>query len=124
MVERIMALAISDLKEIVTVDSDGQQFHVGGEPIRRIAGVSVAKRFDHGIPCGIEHLWTAGALSTHASAAYPGARHFDEVAALVAALGQAPEAASIVVKGSRFMKMEQVVAALAAAGPAGGSHAA
>jgi UDP-N-acetylmuramoyl-tripeptide--D-alanyl-D-alanine ligase len=73
---------------------------------------------------GIEHLWTAGALSTHASAAFPGARHFDDVAALVAALDDAPAAASVVVKGSRFMKMEQVVAALTAAPPAGGAHAA
>ena len=46
------------------------------------------------------------------------------VAALIAALGEAPAAASVVVKGSRFMKMEQVVAALAAADPAGGAHAA
>jgi len=69
---------------------------------------------------GIEHLWTAGALSTHASAAVHGARHFDDVAALVAALADAPSAASIVVKGSRFMRMEQVVAALLAAG---GAHA-
>ncbi|HEX6363406.1 MAG TPA: UDP-N-acetylmuramoyl-tripeptide--D-alanyl-D-alanine ligase [Albitalea sp.] len=67
---------------------------------------------------GIEHLWTVGPLSTHASAAFRGARHFDDVAALVAALQDAPAAASIVVKGSRFMKMERVVAALQAAGGA------
>jgi UDP-N-acetylmuramoyl-tripeptide--D-alanyl-D-alanine ligase len=71
---------------------------------------------------GIEALWTAGSLSTHASAAFPGARHFDDVATLVAALGMAPTAASVVVKGSRFMKMEQVVAALMQ--PPGGAHAA
>jgi UDP-N-acetylmuramoyl-tripeptide--D-alanyl-D-alanine ligase len=71
---------------------------------------------------GIDALWTVGVLATHAAAAFGRARHFADVASLVAALAQAPEAASIVVKGSRFMKMEQVVAALAA--PAGVAHAA
>ena len=32
---------------------------------------------------------------------------------LLAALGDAPASASVLVKGSRFMRMEQVVAALA-----------
>jgi UDP-N-acetylmuramoyl-tripeptide--D-alanyl-D-alanine ligase len=71
---------------------------------------------------GIEHLWTAGSLSTHASAAFPRARHFDDVATLVAALPSAPSASSVVVKGSRFMKMERVVAALTE--QSGGAHAA
>jgi UDP-N-acetylmuramoyl-tripeptide--D-alanyl-D-alanine ligase len=61
---------------------------------------------------GIESLWTVGVLSTHASAAFHGARHFDDVAALMAALAGAPACAAVLVKGSRFMKMEQVVAAL------------
>ncbi|MES1162063.1 MAG: UDP-N-acetylmuramoylalanyl-D-glutamyl-2, 6-diaminopimelate--D-alanyl-D-alanine ligase, partial [Rhizobacter sp.] len=52
--------------------------------------------------------------------ACPGARHFADAPTLIAALGEAPAAASIVVKGSRFMKMERVVAALAE----GGGHAA
>ena len=65
---------------------------------------------------GIDALWTAGALSTHAAAAFGAARHFDDVASLVAALGEAPAAASVLVKGSRFMRMEQVVAALLAGG--------
>src|SRR5690606_5649332 len=64
---------------------------------------------------GIDALWTAGQLTTHAAAAFPGARHFDDVATLLAALGDAPVCRAVVVKGSRFMKMEQVVAALAAA---------
>ena len=71
---------------------------------------------------GIESMWTVGHLSTHASAAFPGARHFDAVGSLVAALGDAPACASVVVKGSRFMQMEQVVAALMTS--PGGSHAA
>lgn len=69
---------------------------------------------------GIESLWCAGELMKHAAAEFPGARHFENVAALVAALKEAPACNAVVVKGSRFMKMEQVVAALTA----GGAHAA
>jgi UDP-N-acetylmuramoyl-tripeptide--D-alanyl-D-alanine ligase len=70
---------------------------------------------------GIDSLWTAGSLSRYAADAFGGehkaqARHFNTVADLLAALKAAPECASVLVKGSRFMKMEQVVAALAAAG--------
>lgn len=64
---------------------------------------------------GIETVWCAGALAAHAASA-AGGRHFDTVAQLLAALPQAPAFASVLVKGSRFMKMEQVVAALQAAG--------
>jgi UDP-N-acetylmuramoyl-tripeptide--D-alanyl-D-alanine ligase len=76
---------------------------------------------------GLETLWTAGPLSTHAATAFPGARHFDDVPSLVASLGEAPACASMLVKGSRFMKMERVVAALLAAGDgasSGVAHAA
>ncbi|MFT3664672.1 UDP-N-acetylmuramoyl-tripeptide--D-alanyl-D-alanine ligase [Piscinibacter sp.] len=69
---------------------------------------------------GIEALWCAGELTRHAAAAFAGARHFDGVESLITALNEAPAAQSIVVKGSRFMKMERVVAALAE----GGAHAA
>ncbi|MEO8278214.1 MAG: UDP-N-acetylmuramoyl-tripeptide--D-alanyl-D-alanine ligase [Ideonella sp.] len=64
----------------------------------------------------IESLWTAGSASAAAAAAFAGARHFASVDDLLAALQQAPEAASVVVKGSRFMQMERVVAALLALG--------
>ncbi|MDE1948977.1 MAG: UDP-N-acetylmuramoyl-tripeptide--D-alanyl-D-alanine ligase [Burkholderiales bacterium] len=57
---------------------------------------------------GIETVWSAGTLSAHLGAT----RHFADAEALVAALGEAPAAASILVKGSRFMKMERVVQAL------------
>ncbi len=71
---------------------------------------------------GIEALWTAGPLATHAAAAFAGARHFDDVAALLAALGDglrgAPACRAVLVKGSRFMTMERVVAALTAPGDA------
>ena len=85
----------------------------------------------HAAARGIEHIWTAGSLCAHAaqaaqSSATSGApvqsRHFDSAADIVSALSQpdaAPLAASILVKGSRFMKMEQVVATLT-----GAAHAA
>ncbi len=57
---------------------------------------------------GIETVWTAGTLSAHAQAT----RHFADVPALLAALSEAPAAAAVLVKGSRFMAMERVVKAL------------
>jgi UDP-N-acetylmuramoyl-tripeptide--D-alanyl-D-alanine ligase len=75
---------------------------------------------------GIDALWTVGSLSTHAAAAFSGARHFEDMGSLLTALSQAPACAAVVVKGSRFMKTEQVVAALidasAADQRAGGAH--
>ncbi len=72
---------------------------------------------------GVEHVWTAGSLCRHTAAAYGADAHaFDSAADIVAALQHqaGPDAvASILVKGSRFMKMEQVVNVLA-----GGAHAA
>ena len=85
--------------------------------------------FAHAV--GIESLWTAGPLCAHAASAYgAAARHFETVDALLSALPDAPAAASVLVKGSRFMKMERVVAALkstpsaAAAATTGVAHAA
>jgi UDP-N-acetylmuramoyl-tripeptide--D-alanyl-D-alanine ligase len=71
---------------------------------------------------GIEALWAAGSLCRHAADAFPGARHFGDAETLLAALGEAPACASALVKGSRFMKMERVVAALL--GQGGAPHAA
>ncbi len=80
---------------------------------------------------GIAHIWTAGELCTYAAESAqaeqgaPNVRHFAQAGDIVAALAAAPhlQAAPTVraalVKGSRFMKMEQVVAALT-----GGAHAA
>jgi UDP-N-acetylmuramoyl-tripeptide--D-alanyl-D-alanine ligase len=89
---------------------------------------------------GIDTFWCAGAACAHAAAAYgPGARHFPDTPALVAALQagggvavNAPAFESALVKGSRFMAMERVVAPIVAAfappagggGSTGGSHAA
>jgi UDP-N-acetylmuramoyl-tripeptide--D-alanyl-D-alanine ligase len=68
---------------------------------------------------GIDHFWCAGSLCAHASQAYgPGARHFADTPALLAALGDStasePAFGSVLAKGSRFMGMERVVALLAA----------
>jgi UDP-N-acetylmuramoyl-tripeptide--D-alanyl-D-alanine ligase len=84
-------LVLGDMGE---VGSQGPQFHAE-------VGARARQR-------GIEHVWAAGALCAHAGAH----RQFDNVGALLAALPQAPAAASVLVKGSRFMKMEQVVQAL------------
>jgi len=66
---------------------------------------------------GIDALWTAGSASADAARAYGAkARHFASVAGLVAALSEPPDCKSVLVKGSRFMRMEQVVDALRRAG--------
>ena len=62
---------------------------------------------------GVRHFWTAGHAARDAALAYgAGARAFDNPAALIAALAEQPLATQTLVKGSRFMKMEQIVAAL------------
>ena len=102
-------LLLGDMGE---VGAQGPQFH--------------AEVGAHARACGIEQVWTAGALCAHAGAH----RHFADAAALVEAVqqgGKRPAAASILVKGSRFMKMEQVVQALQAlqaANAEGAGHAA
>ena len=65
---------------------------------------------------GIQIVWTVGPLSAHTAAAFRGARHFEKLADLLKVVQQAPDCKAVVVKGSRFMKMEQFVAALVASG--------
>jgi UDP-N-acetylmuramoyl-tripeptide--D-alanyl-D-alanine ligase len=66
---------------------------------------------------GIDKVLTLGELSRHAADAFgEGAQHFSERAALIAHLQTAlPANATVLIKGSRFMRMEQVVEALQAA---------
>jgi len=91
-------LVLGDMGE---VGDQGPDLHVE-------VGEQVAHR-------GIEQLWCSGELMRHAARACPGARHFETVDALLAQLPQAlTPAASVLVKGSRFMRMERVVQCLEA----------
>ena len=101
-------LVLGDMGE---VGDQGQEFH------REVGALAAAR--------GIDALWTLGSASAHAAAAFGAARHFDTMAVLIDALPQAPAFNAVVVKGSRFMKMEQVVAALTDDSTSGGqAHAA
>ncbi len=67
---------------------------------------------------GIEQLFSLGTQSEKAALAFGPARHFNDIAALsTAVLARLPALGSVLVKGSRFMKMERVVQAIAAASP-------
>lgn len=60
---------------------------------------------------GVDVLYTVGELSRQAADAFgEGARHFDTLDALLAALdGTLPATATVLVKGSHFMNMDRVV---------------
>jgi UDP-N-acetylmuramoyl-tripeptide--D-alanyl-D-alanine ligase len=84
-------LVLGDMGE---VGEQGPQFHAE-------VGAYARER-------GIEALWSTGELCKQLGYG----RHFESAALLCAASGQAPPAATVLVKGSRFMKMEQVVQVL------------
>ncbi|MBC7918076.1 MAG: UDP-N-acetylmuramoyl-tripeptide--D-alanyl-D-alanine ligase [Rhodoferax sp.] len=86
-------LVLGDMGE---VGSQGPQFHAE-------AGRYAKSR-------GIESFMALGVLSQSAVDAFPGAQHFDAMDALKNAVTAAlPQMRSVLVKGSRFMRMEQVV---------------
>jgi UDP-N-acetylmuramoyl-tripeptide--D-alanyl-D-alanine ligase len=98
-------LVLGDMGE---VGEQGAQFH------REVGLYAKAK--------GISRLLCTGALSRQAAEAFgEGGEHFDSIDAMA---GAARNAASVLVKGSRFMKMERVVAALSgeAGTDRGGDH--
>ena len=73
---------------------------------------------------GLEHVLVLGALAVHVLDGNPHAEHFDSLDALVVrAQALLPQVASVLVKGSRFMRMEQVVEALSRALPQDGGLA-
>ncbi|WP_298214354.1 UDP-N-acetylmuramoyl-tripeptide--D-alanyl-D-alanine ligase [Acidovorax sp.] len=93
-------LVMGDMGE---VGDQGPQFH--------------AEAGAHAREAGIPLLFALGAQSVHAVSAYgSGARHFNDMGVLLDAVRQALlTVGSVLVKGSRFMKMEQVVEAIVAA---------
>ena len=91
-------LVLGDMGE---VGDQGPQFHAE-------VGAHARER-------GIDQLLCSGELCRHAAAAFPGALHLPTVEALQqAVLERLPGPASVLVKGSRFMRMERVVQAVAA----------
>ena len=99
-------LLLGDMGE---VGGQGSEFH-------REVGAYAQQR-------GIQTLWAVGAESANTVSAFAGARAFASVEALIVALDEAPAYASVLVKGSRFMRMERVVAAFVP-DAAGDAHAA
>jgi UDP-N-acetylmuramoyl-tripeptide--D-alanyl-D-alanine ligase len=83
----------------------GDMGEVGSEGVAFHEEIGLYARTRH-----IDRLFTLGSLARHASLAFGSAgRHFDDVDTLNNELGSASIGASILVKGSRFMKMERVV---------------
>ena len=93
-------LVLGDMGE---VGDQGPEFHAE-------VGAYAAER-------GIDALFTLGELCVHSAQAFGAARHFEDMDRLLAAvMAQVDGFQSVLVKGSRFMKMERVVQALLSRG--------
>ena len=93
-------LVLGDMGE---VGNQGPEFHAE-------VGAYAAER-------GIDALFTLGDLCVHSAQAFGSARHFADMDSLLEAVtAQVRGFQSLVVKGSRFMKMERVVQALLSRG--------
>lgn len=92
-------LVVGDIGE---VGEQGPQFHTEAGTQARDAGIAT--------------LYALGTLSAHTARAHGAATHFEGMEQLQSAVCAAlPTVGSVLVKGSRFMKMERVVQAIAAA---------
>ena len=90
-------LVMGDMGE---VGDQGPRFHAEAGALARAGGIDL--------------LFTLGEQSENASVAFGGGRHFRTMEALVAAvLVELSHSASVLVKGSRFMRMERVIQAIA-----------
>jgi UDP-N-acetylmuramoyl-tripeptide--D-alanyl-D-alanine ligase len=100
-------LALGDMGE---VGSQGAEFH------REIGA--------YARDSGVQRMYAAGKLTADAVAAFgAGARHFDDVNELARALAaEVNSEVTVLVKGSRFMRMERVVAALVGSADASGAR--
>ncbi len=89
----------------------GDMAELGDEGVERHRQAGVEAR-----AMGVERLYTVGDLARHAAQAFGDpARHYPDHAALTAAVHAALVApVAVLVKGSRFMRMEQVVRGLLA----------
>lgn len=91
-------LVLGDMGE---VGNQGPQFHAE-------VGAYAKQR-------GIDRLYALGEQTAYTVAQFAGARHFENADALNAAVLEAlPQLSSVLVKGSRFMRMERVVQAVTA----------
>ena len=89
-------LVLGDMGE---VGDHGPQFHTEAGQLARTLG--------------IDALFTLGDLSALAATSFGAGRHFSDLQSVQAAvLAELPRIGSVLVKGSRFMKMERVVAAI------------
>ena len=91
-------LVLGDMGE---VGDQGTQFHAEAGQLARTLG--------------IDALFTLGDLSAFAATSFGAGRHFADIQSIQAAvLAELPRIGSVLVKGSRFMKMERVVEAITA----------
>ena len=94
-------LVLGDMGE---VGDQGPQFHAEAGRLARTHG--------------IDTLFALGDLSAFSATSFGAGRHFSDMESLQAAvLAQLPQVVSVLVKGSRFMKMERVFEAIAAQTP-------
>ena len=94
-------LVLGDMGE---VGAQGPQFH------QEVGAYAKA--------CGVDQLFTLGELSQHSAHAFQGAQHFDSMDSLQQQMNTTvKDMATVLIKGSRFMRMERVVQALQAAHP-------